>query len=60
MYEEQEHSYFTYFLLKTIQEAKGKLNYGKLFDEVQRQVMLQATRDGKEQEPFPGESKGGG
>lgn len=51
VYEEQEHGYFTYFLLKAIQEAKGKLNYGELFDSVQQQVMLQATRDGKEQEP---------
>ena len=51
VFEDQEHGYFTYFLLKAIQESKGKLTYGDLFDEVQQQVMLQATRDGKEQQP---------
>ena len=51
VFEDQEHGYFTYYLLKTIQEAKGKVSYGDLFDAVQQQVMLQATRDGKEQQP---------
>ena len=51
VFDNEEHGYFTYFLLKTIQEAKGKVSYGELFDEVQQRVMLQATRDGREQEP---------
>ena len=51
VFEEKEHGYFTYFLLKAIQEAKGKLSYGELFDDVRREVMLQAGRDEREQEP---------
>jgi hypothetical protein len=51
VYEDQEHGYFTYFLLKAMKESKGKLSYGDWFDDVQQQVMLQTTRDGKAQSP---------
>jgi len=51
VFEEQEHGYFTYFLLKYMQQVKGKLNYGEMFDEVRREVRLQSNRDGPEQEP---------
>ena len=45
VFEEQEHGYFTYFLLKYMQEAKGKLNYGEMYDYVRREVMLEANRE---------------
>jgi hypothetical protein len=51
VFEEQEHGYFTYFLLKYMQQAKGKLNYGEMFDEVRREVSLQSNRDERKQEP---------
>lgn len=51
VYEEQEHGYFTYFLLKYMQEEKGKLNYGDMYDFVRKQVKLQSNRDGRDQEP---------
>jgi len=51
-YQEQKHGMFTYFLLKTIQEAKGDLTYRELFDQTKRQVELSAVRiNGKEQNP---------
>jgi tetratricopeptide (TPR) repeat protein len=37
-YEEQQHGMFTYYLLKAIQESKGKLTLGELADYVQTQV----------------------
>lgn len=51
VYGEQEHGYFTYFLLKYMQEAKGKLNYGDMYDYVRKEVKLQSNREGKDQEP---------
>lgn len=51
VYEEQEHGYFTYYLLKYMQETKGKLNYGDMYDFVRKKVKLQSNRDGKDQEP---------
>ncbi|MCH1574685.1 MAG: caspase family protein [Flavobacteriales bacterium] len=51
VFEDQEHGYFTYFLLKYMQESKGKLNYGDMFDGVRKEVKLQSNRDGRDQEP---------
>ena len=51
VYEEQEHGYFTYYLLKYMQETKGKLNYGDMYDFVRKKVKLQSNREGKDQEP---------
>ncbi len=51
VFENQEHGYFTYFLLKYMQESKGKLSYGDMFDYVRKEVKLQSNRDGRNQEP---------
>ncbi len=37
-YKEKKHGLFTYFLLKKLQECKGKTTYGELFDYVKRNV----------------------
>lgn len=37
-YEEQQHGMFTYYLLKGLQEGKGKITLGELADYVQTQV----------------------
>ncbi len=51
-YQEQKHGMFTYFLLKTIQESQGDINYRELFERTRRQVELSAVRiNGKEQNP---------
>ncbi|HCZ07563.1 MAG TPA: hypothetical protein DHV07_00195 [Flavobacteriales bacterium] len=51
VFEGQEHGYFTYFLLKYMQESKGKLSYGDMYDYVRKEVKLQSNRDGRDQEP---------
>ena len=51
VFEAQEHGYFTYFLLKYMQETKGKINYGDMYDYIRKQVKLQSNRDGRDQEP---------
>ena len=37
-YKEKKHGLFTYFLLKKLQESKGKVTYGDLFDYVKTNV----------------------
>ena len=37
-YKEKKHGLFTYFLLKKLQESKGNITYGELFDYVKRNV----------------------
>jgi len=37
-YKEKKHGLFTYFLLKKLQESKGKTTYGELFEYVKRNV----------------------
>lgn len=51
VFEAQEHGYFTYYLLKYMQETKGKLTYGDMYDYVRKKVKLQSNREGKDQEP---------
>lgn len=51
VYEEGEHGYFTYFLLKYMKENKGKVTYGEMFDYVKREVGLQSNMDDKPQNP---------
>lgn len=37
-YNEKGHGYFTYFLLKKLQETKGDVTYGELYDYIRREV----------------------
>lgn len=51
-YRKVQHGIFTYYLLKTIQETKGKISYGQLFDQVKNQVELNAIKvNSKDQNP---------
>jgi len=51
-YREKKHGLFTYFMLKTLQEAKGNITCNELFERVKRDVALNAVREqGKEQNP---------
>lgn len=42
-YEEKGHGMFTYFLLKKLQETKGKVKYGELYDYIRKQVSRRST-----------------
>lgn len=51
-YKNQKHGLFTYFLLKKLQEDKGKTNYKKLADYISTNVKQQSVRlNGKLQTP---------
>jgi hypothetical protein len=51
-YKEKEHGMFTYFLLKKIQETKGKLTLGELDKYLQETVPIESLRiNGKPQDP---------
>lgn len=51
-YDEKGHGLFTYFLLKKLQETKGNVTYGDLFDYIQKQVGRRAiVSKGKKQTP---------
>ena len=51
-YKEQQHGMFTYFLLKKLQETKGKVSYKELSDYLSEKVGLNSIRiNDKEQNP---------
>jgi uncharacterized caspase-like protein len=50
-YKEKKHGYFTYFLLKKLQETKGNVTYGELIDYVTSNVQLETTIKVKPQDP---------
>ena len=51
LYEEKAHSMFTYFLLKKLQDAKGNINLGELFQYAQKQVVRRSVLLKKQQTP---------
>lgn len=51
IYREMQHGYFTYFLLKKLQETEGNITIGELFDYVQRSVLKETVISGKKQTP---------
>lgn len=52
VYRDKGHGYFTYFLLKSLQDSKGNISYKKLFDYVKKNVSEQTViRDNKTQTP---------
>ena len=50
-YKDQQHGMFTYFLLKKLQETKGNVTYGDLYNYVKQNVALESTRSIKRQDP---------
>jgi len=51
-YRDKKHGMFTYFLLKSIQESKGNITYKELFENVKRNVEINAIKtNGKDQNP---------
>jgi len=50
-YKEMQHGLFTYFLLKKLQDSRGNVTYGELFDYISLNVMKQSVVNGKLQNP---------
>lgn len=52
VYREKGHGYFTYYLLKALQDSKGDITYKKMFDYVKKNVSQQTVLiDNKTQTP---------
>ena len=51
VYREQQHGYFTYFLLKKLQETKGSITYKELADYLEYNVKKETGLSGKIQTP---------
>lgn len=51
-YHDQKHGMFSYFLMKKLQESKGKVSFGELFDYLKNNVGIESLRiNGKSQDP---------
>jgi hypothetical protein len=51
-YRDKQHGMFTYFLLKSIQDTKGNITYGELYNRIKQNVELNSIRiNSKDQNP---------
>jgi hypothetical protein len=50
-FKDQKHGYFTYYLLKKIQETKGDISYGELDKYLRETVSLETTKALRTQDP---------
>ena len=50
-FDEMQHGLFTYYLLKKLQDTKGDVTYGELFEYVSTNVAKQSVVNGKPQNP---------
>lgn len=51
-YDDQYHGMFTYYLLKALQESRGYMTYGELYDYIRKNVSWESLRiNEKEQDP---------
>lgn len=50
-YHDQKHGLFTYFMLKKLKDAKGKLTYKEMYDYLKQTVGVESIRIAKEQDP---------
>ncbi len=50
-FDDKQHGFFTYYLLKTLRENMGNLDYGQLFDEIKDAVSFESSLQGKQQIP---------
>jgi uncharacterized caspase-like protein len=51
-YNDQKHGMFTYYLLKSLQESKGEINYKTFWESLKRTVSFESIRvNSKEQDP---------
>ncbi|MBR5832019.1 MAG: caspase family protein [Bacteroidales bacterium] len=50
-FNDKQHGFFTYYLLKTLRENMGNLDFGQLFDEIKDAVSFESSLQGKQQIP---------
>lgn len=50
-FEDKQHGFFTYYLLKTLRENMGDIELGQLFDEIRDAVSFESSLQGKQQIP---------
>ena len=51
-YDEKAHGLFSYYLMKKLQETKGNVTYGELYDYIKEEVMRKSiVAKGKKQTP---------
>jgi hypothetical protein len=50
-FHQEKHGLFTYYMLKKLQETKGKVSYKELYDYLRQQVGVESIRISKEQDP---------
>ena len=50
-FEQQHHGFLTYFMLKEIKRSRGDIDYGTLFESVDRQLNYESSLQGKLQQP---------
>lgn len=50
-FKDQKHGYFTYYLLKKIQETKGDITYGELEKYIRETVSIETTKAARPQDP---------
>jgi hypothetical protein len=50
-YHDQKHGLFTYFMLKKLKDANGKLTYKEMYDYLKQTVGVESIRIAKEQDP---------
>ena len=51
VYNEKKQGYFTYYLIKTLQDAGGNIDLKALYDKTNADVKQETARNGKMQEP---------
>jgi len=50
-FHKEQHGYFTFFLLKKLQESKGDITYKDLYDYIDKEVRRESLLSGKPQSP---------
>ena len=50
-FDQQHHGFLTYFMLKEIKRTRGDIDYGTLFENIDRQLNYESSLQGKLQQP---------
>jgi uncharacterized caspase-like protein len=51
-YQKKQHGLFTYYFLKKLQQTRGEISYGEMFDYLDKKVSIESLRiNSKEQDP---------
>lgn len=50
-FEDQQHGFLTYYIMKELKRTKGDITYGELFNNVKKAIRYESSLEGKLQEP---------